>query len=137
DTFGKKKRELTLSIAALEEELARQPDPAEIEANRMRFLELAKCLAQLHLQGTEAEKREIVENAFSNRTVVGKAVELKPHQWLQLRQTTPCVFYGAHYRNTYRTQGDNGGLQSLAKLLDIRAFRIAPESGGSPETSDL
>ncbi|MBV6635207.1 MAG: recombinase family protein [Mameliella sp.] len=127
DTFGSKKRDLSLSIAAIEEDLAGLPDPAAIEANRMAFLELAKSLALLHIRGTEAEKREIVENAFSNRKVTGRNVELEPYSWLHPGQHARGVLSGAHSRDTYRTpeleRGASGqgpeGLKRLLALIEV------------------
>ncbi len=120
DTFAHKKRDLALSIAAIEEDLAELPDPAEVEADRMAFLELAKSLAQLHIQGTEAEKREIVENAFSNRKVIGRNVELEPYEWLQSGHPAQGVLSGAHCRDTYRTcENELAEEQSLKFLLSL------------------
>nr|WP_283055066.1 zinc ribbon domain-containing protein [Thetidibacter halocola] len=123
DTFARKKRDLTLSIAALEEDLAGLPDPAAIKADRMAFLELAKSLAWLHIHGTAAEKREIVENAFSNRTVVGRNVDFEPYQWLQPDRLTQGVLSGALCRDTYRTGIAEHCHAPLSKLLNIKRKR--------------
>ena len=86
-----------------------------------KHLEQVKSLLQekdiefdLHLTNAPGHGREIVENAFSNRTVVRKSVELKPHDWLQASDFTQPVLSGAPYRDTSRTQP---GISRLIKLL--------------------
>ena len=99
DTYHAKKRTIEQSQRARREELALVPDPELIERQRMAFLELMKNLTRLHEMGDRTEKREIVENAFSNRRVRGKCVELTPSIWLALGQVEPPVLYGAPGRN--------------------------------------
>lgn len=101
--YNTKKRSLEISIAARNEELSGIPNTTQIEQDRMEFLELMKSLAGLYLLGSHAEKREIVENAFSNRKVVEKQIDLEPYDWLQPGKMDLPVFFGAHYRDTSRT----------------------------------
>ncbi|MCB1357961.1 MAG: recombinase family protein [Maritimibacter sp.] len=101
--YHERKRELELSIAAGKEQLARLPDPAQIEAGRIAYLELMKNLAGLHIRATDAEKREIVENAFSNRKVSENRVELEPSEWLRIDEAAWPVLCGAPHRDTSRT----------------------------------
>ncbi|SDL26284.1 recombinase family protein [Aliiruegeria lutimaris] len=112
--YHKRKRDLEIAIAAGKEELTNLPDPAQIEAERMGFLELMKNLAGLHIRATDAEKREIVENAFSNRQVSENHVGLEPYDWLRIGETCSPVLSGAPCRDTSRT---GPGLQSLLNLL--------------------
>ena len=101
--YYSRKQALELSLAAAREELRHLPDPELIAQERMAFLELMKDLAGLHIRGTEAEKREIVENAFSNRKVFENHVELEPCDWLRIGETCSPVLSGAEHRYTSRT----------------------------------
>lgn len=47
------------------------------------LLELFKTLTQLHFLGNAATKRRIVQNCFSNRTVVERDLSLEPYDWLR------------------------------------------------------
>ncbi|MEW9920376.1 recombinase family protein [Marimonas sp. MJW-29] len=114
ETFQQKKQALALSIKSHRENLAALPDPRQIQQDRMDFLELMKNLTTLHICATPMEKREIVENAFSNRTVVRRNIELKPQHWLQPSDSTQPVLSGTPYRDTSRTQP---GISRLIKLL--------------------
>lgn len=119
DTFHAKKQAIELSQRARCEELAQVPDPEIIERQRIAFLELMKNLTRLHEMGDRTEKREIVENAFSNRRVRGKCVELRPSIWLAPGQVEPPVLYGAHFRDTSRTNIDEDDRTPLEKLIDL------------------
>lgn len=101
--YHERKRELELSIAAGKEQLVKLPDPAQIEAQRIAYLELMKNLAGLHIRATDAEKREIVENAFSNRKVSENRVDLEPYDWLRIGEAASSVLCGPPCRYTSRT----------------------------------
>jgi len=119
DTYHAKKQALELAQKARAEELARAPDPEVIERERMAFLELMKNLAWLHQMGGRSEKREIVENAFSNRVIRGKNIELAPADWLARGPTCMSVLCGGHSRDRSRTHVDEDDPTSLEKLLDL------------------
>jgi len=108
--FQTRERDGKLRIAELQEELANLPDPAAEAAMHMNFLELMKSLAELQIMAKPDEKRCIVENCFSNRTVSGKEVYLEPYDWLREGKIGRPVLVGAHSRDTPRT---------IIKLLDI------------------
>ncbi len=108
--FQNRERDGKLRLAELKEELANLPDPATEEANHMKFLELMKSLAELHVLAEPDEKRVIVQNCFSNRTVIEKDVCLEPYNWLREGQLGSSVCVGAHLRDTSRT---------IIPLLDI------------------
>lgn len=59
----------------------RQPSEAQVAG----FLELMKNLAGLHIAAKPAEKRVLVQNCFSNRTVFENGPCLEPHSWLTSR----------------------------------------------------
>ena len=79
------KHSLSLELAALREDRANTAKFHLSEEEMVNFLELMKNLAQLHMSANEDEKRWMVDNCFSNRTVVGKDPCLKPYSWLQSR----------------------------------------------------
>ncbi|RXV64724.1 recombinase family protein [Roseovarius sp. A46] len=81
-----RRRTLSLELSALKEELEHTEKLQLSEAEMQKFLELMKNLAELHISANEHEKRWMVENCFSNRTVIGKEPFLEPNSWLQCRE---------------------------------------------------
>ena len=112
-----------LRLAELREELAQLPDLAEQEVTHMNFLELMKSLARLHIMAEPSEKRIIVENCFSNRTVIGKDVYLEPHNWLEEIEMASPVCVGAHLRDTSRT------IIPMLDILNSRQSRQDDDKG--------
>ena len=107
--FASRKQRLEIDLAASRERLRNMPDPEHVARNRMQFLELLQNLAQLYICAQDAEKRQIVENAFSNRTVVRNNVELEPYDWLRKSNLGPLVLEGAPNRDISRTDPDPAG----------------------------
>ncbi len=93
-TYLAKKRDTELMLASLREELDDLPDIEEIRTHQVKFIELLKTLTQLYGSLKPAEKREFIENTFSNRKVIGKKVELEPYDWLQEPQFALSVSVG-------------------------------------------
>ena len=83
--------------------------------NIVEFLELAKTLAETYEMANSSEKRQIVENAFSNRVVDGKKLELEPSNWLQEAETALSVLRGAPQCYSSRTRRELG--QQVASAL--------------------
>lgn len=140
-TFYHSKRiELELSITNLRQELRNLPDPAAILHERRMFLELMKNLAGLHTSGTAAEKREIVENAFSNRIIVGKNVDLQPREWLQAADLTRPVFNGGPSRYTSRTSSvskdEDPEKKSLRTMMEAYTRFLVDDDDGTPGKSN-
>ena len=96
--FEKQKNKLELNLATAMERLGNMPDPKQVAQNRIQFLELMKSLSRLHICATASEKREIVENAFSNRSIIRNDVELERYDWLQRASSGMYVFDGGPYR---------------------------------------
>ncbi|WP_421702336.1 recombinase family protein [Aliiroseovarius sp.] len=117
ETYLEKKKEAALTIARLQEELRKLPDPADVEANTRQFIELMKTLAELYESLKPNEKREFIENAFSNRTVAGKMPELEPYSWLEEAETGLSVLNGAPHRHTDRTNRIPRELQAVFNLM--------------------
>lgn len=103
ETYLAKKRDGTLRLLALNEELQNLPDPVEMEANNAQFIELMKNLTGLYETLKPAEKRTFVEYTFSNRTVNGKRPCLEPRAWVQMVETGQGVSSGEPHRHTDRT----------------------------------
>jgi hypothetical protein len=107
------------------------PDPAAETAKHMQFLELMKSLAELYILAERDEKRVIVQNCFSNRTVSPKNVCLEPYDWLQRGKIACPVLVGAHLRGedrTFITEDDNSPIEKLLHLqktmLDDKGMAI-------------
>ncbi len=100
--FNTRKERLLLEQADLKQRIERhrnsQPNPRTIRA----FLERVKSLVEHYIFAPPAEKREIVEIAFSNRRVWNKKVYLEPSNWFQATQEAVAVFCGDPSRPTSR-----------------------------------
>ena len=84
--YEERRRELTRARIDLVDE-RRHVAAGAVSSDMVRkFLELMKSLVRLHQSAKAPEKRVLVENAFSNRTVVGKKVWLEPRNWLTERE---------------------------------------------------
>lgn len=119
ETYLAKKRDASLRLSALREELRNLPDPVEMEANDVQFIELMKNLAGLYESLKPAEKRVFVENTFSNRTVNGKKPCLEPYSWVTEAKSGQGVLCGAPHRDRDRTFIDHDDRSPLEKVLDL------------------
>ncbi|MEM9010619.1 MAG: recombinase family protein [Pseudomonadota bacterium] len=105
-----RKRQLKIDLAALQEARASAAQSDLSDALLEKFLELITSLAELHIRLEPDEKRCLVENSFSNRTVSANRPVLEPYSWLTSRdfaELTPLV-----------TQ--NGPLLELLSRLTMR-----------------
>jgi site-specific DNA recombinase len=89
ESYQHRQKALKLHVAELTEELQKLPRPDQITRNRHNFLELMKTLADLHKTADPPEKREMIENCFSNRVVIEKQIVLEPHNWLSEPKNLP------------------------------------------------
>ena len=120
DTYRERQRQARLRAAELQEQLSDIPDQEQIARQRRGFLELMKSLCLLYKMADSSEKREIVENAFSNRLVAGKNVELEPYDWLKRTESAlPVLNCGPErYRDT-DLPSVPAGVQNLERLLAL------------------
>ena len=116
-TYREKKRDGEFKLAELRSELRRLPNKEQIEATAQQFIELMKSLTGLYEILKPAERRVLVENAFSNRTVIGKEPQLQPHSWLQEAKNDLGVLVGAPDRDTDRTFSNAPELKRMLHLL--------------------
>ena len=119
-TYTARQRSGRLRLAELKDQLANFPDADVVAQGRRDYLELMKSLCLLYEMADPPEKREIVENAFSNRAVIGKHVDLEPHDWLERHETAQSVFEcdPERYRDT-DLPGVPAGVQKLERLLAL------------------
>ena len=119
ETYLAKKRDATLRLSSLNEELRNLPDPAEMEANNAQFIELMKNLAGLYDLLNPAEKRIFVEYTFSNRTVTGKKPCFEPYSWVQMAENAQGVSSGEPHRHRDRTFDVPKELRRLFELFGV------------------
>lgn len=118
DTYRERQRTGRLRIAELQNQLEEIPDAEQISRRRRDFLELMKTLCLLYEIAEPPEKREILENAFSNRAVAGKYVDLQPYSWLEEHESASCVLECDPERYTDTDlPGVPAGYSSLERLL--------------------
>ena len=98
-----KKREISLVISKLKEELEKTPNKEEISSNNEEYIELMKSLTNFYENLNWEEKRIFVEFTFSNRTVIGREPYFKPYPWIHRATVGMGVPYGAPHRDANRT----------------------------------
>ncbi|MDA7429968.1 recombinase family protein [Primorskyibacter aestuariivivens] len=86
--YDKKKLAIEIDLAGLEAQREKLQTPGDLREKLGTFLELMQSLAELHIRAHADEKRRIVQNCFSNRTVVGRNLFLKPDSWLEMRDVS-------------------------------------------------
>lgn len=96
DAFNARKQALLLERATVEEKMEADAKKA-LEPSRVhKFLELVKSLYATYLIATKDEKRQIVQNSTSNRTVFGKKVFVEPSNWLRNTENALGVLLCPH-----------------------------------------
>ncbi|MEM7301034.1 MAG: recombinase family protein [Pseudomonadota bacterium] len=118
--FSKRREKLLLERSKLEEELRLDASIRLDFDGLKKFLEHVKNLAQHYEIATRDEKREIIEMAFSDKTVWAKNVELKPSNWLQAADSLVGVFSCGDTRPTSRTKSppDDQYIESLIEQVE-------------------
>ncbi|MGC9417824.1 MAG: recombinase family protein [Rhodovulum sp.] len=117
-TYREKKRSTQLALCDLEEELANLPDCRVIAAHHAKFIELLKDLAALYETLKPAEKRVLLENTFSNRTVKGKEAHFSTYSWASAGQNASPVSFGDPHRHTDRTFELSPELKKVMRLFE-------------------
>ena len=113
--FLQRKEKLLLEQSKLEQR-QRQNQASRQNPQLIRgFLERVKNLANHYKNAKPGEKREIVEIATSNRTVLRKYVSVEPSKWLQATQRTLDNLACADARATSRTFRDLKQLADIAR----------------------
>jgi site-specific DNA recombinase len=103
EAFDTRKKGLMLDLSRLEQDRKEANESTFTQEQLTMLLERMKTLAKLHINSKPAEKREMVQNAFSNRRVSGKNVDLEPYNWLESKDFASGVSFGDQRRHTYRT----------------------------------
>jgi len=118
-TFETRKSALVSDSEDLTTALAETADMAANERFFRSFLELVKNLHLLHQLGNPAQKRQITEIAFSNRTLTGKTLYLEPQKWLQEIDFSLSVLFGGPERDRTRTKEH---IKSVVEELDYQSL---------------
>jgi len=111
ETFNSRKKSLLLEKLELERNLGNFDNRMSDRENALKFLELIKNLVGTYKSVNEAEKRQIVEIASSNRFVDGKRVYLEPSEMLLATKNLAGVLCGGPQRDTSRTFSQDLGTQ--------------------------
>jgi site-specific DNA recombinase len=101
--YENKKYQLTLEVAELEDTLRKQAEDRLTESEVEKFLELATSLDLQYHFAKPDEKRLMVENCFSNRTLSQGKLCLEPQEWLRELKNWGAVPDGDPDRSTSRT----------------------------------
>ncbi len=126
-TYQKRQRSGHLRLGELRDQLTELPDRNAIERHRTDFLELMKSLCLLYEMAKPPEKRQIIENTFSNRAIAGKNVEFEPYDWLSRPDSVPGVLKcdPERYRDT-NLPDVPVGLKNLERLLSLKKGEPPP-----------
>ena len=127
DTFNTRKQALLLDRTAIQEKMEADAKKA-LEPNRVqKFLELVKSLYSTYLIATKDEKRQIVQNVTSNRTVFGKKVFVEPSNWLRDTQNALGVLLCGDTASTSRSSPDMISEQVEKLLKASEEFGVLEE----------
>lgn len=117
DTFNTRKSSLLLEKLEIEQNMKKLDDRAPDRENVLKFLELIKTLTDTYKIANEAEKRQIVKFASSNRLVDGKKVCLEPSDVLLASERLAGVLCGGPQRDTSRTFSQNSEIETMIEKL--------------------
>ncbi|MBL4662092.1 MAG: recombinase family protein, partial [Flavobacteriaceae bacterium] len=118
DGFNKRKQELLLEKARLQEEQQRAAENRLTPDRVRQFLELLKSLAYSYEIAKPARKREFVQLFTSNRIVTGKNVYLEPVNWLMAAKNVLAVTAGDPHQHTSRRPQEVRE-QHIEEFIDI------------------
>lgn len=93
-TYGAREHGLAIELSGLREEQIELAKSDLSEEDLLKFLELISSLVQLHISLNAQEKRQLLQNCFSNLSVCENEPVLEPHSWLVSRdfsELTPLV----------------------------------------------
>jgi site-specific DNA recombinase len=102
--FEAKKQNLALELAELAQERSRLTENLPTEQDVQTFLELATSLDLQYKMAIGDERRHMVQNLFSNRTLSPAELYLEPQSWLQDLKNNLSDPDGDPLRNTSRTE---------------------------------
>ncbi|QXT41028.1 recombinase family protein [Gymnodinialimonas ceratoperidinii] len=123
--FARKKNEQQVHLVELRDRLARIPYPEAARVYQAKLVELRKNLVLLYEIANRAEKRILIENVWSNRTVQQKNLKLEPYSWVRKGGNDPALLGGVPERDRDRT------LLELFENLCAMTFE-AHEGRGTP-----
>lgn len=125
--FENKKHSLLFEIAELTEERRKLDEDRFTEEDTEKFLELATSLDSQYKSASNDEKRTMVENCFSNRTLSPKSLCLEPRNWLRDLKNGLAVPDGDQPRSTSRTSSLPETLTAMTTMLSPRLTNKHPK----------
>lgn len=93
ETYQNERKRLLIDQAKIKQGQSQTSRKRTNEQTLERFLELAEDLCQTYIFALPSEKRQIVEMAFSNRTVFDKKLYIEPRKWVSDALNLPLVLY--------------------------------------------
>jgi site-specific DNA recombinase len=134
EAFARKRGKIHIRIKGLQGKLLELPDPVALAAQHEQLAELRESLVFLYESANRAEKRQIIENVWPNRTVCGKKPAFETYSWVRRVDCDPALLGGAQERDEGRSsqgmhQSDRALVQPLFEMLD----RLDDNRGRSPD----
>ena len=130
DAYDRRRAGLTQELNQLHEELENGSKKDLSPEEMQKFLELMKTLNLLYISANPAEKRRMVENAFSNRTVCPENVYLEPYNWLSEIKNVSSVSNGDPDWITSRTISDLRDSMEDHEIRTAKAKLLPPDRVG-------
>ena len=116
EAYKQKKQEILIQQTRLRELVANFTDKATKLERVEKFLEQAKSLYLNYMSAANAQRREIVKSATSNRLVFGKKLELEPSNWVLQLQNVMSVQFGADGSPASRTVQETEWCEAITDL---------------------
>ncbi len=103
-TFQERKAQFLIQETELSQTVETQLDSKQLQHHIGSLLELLKSLYLTYSMAKSAEKRQMLEILYSNRSITDKNVELEPKNWIKTATNLVTVLCGAH---SYDKQGSS------------------------------
>lgn len=136
DEHQKRRATIKIDLAALQEEQHDLELRRDDGSHRERFFELASSLTRLYESAMPDEKREIIDQATSNRTWDGENLVLEPQNWLDLVLPSHGVSIGGPTRATSRSDRVKLSIQ-ITNFVKLLGAEILPQSKTQPKRNSL
>lgn len=125
--FEAKKQSLSLELADLAQGRSRLTENLPTEQDVRNFLELITSLDLQYRMAIGDERRQMVQNLFSNRTLSPSDLYLEPQSWLQDLKNDLSAPDGDPHRNTSRTGNLREYIRDKIGLMEVGSETENPE----------